>query len=54
MKKVVNLADYRNKIKEDNKLGNIKLTEEDRIQARNSIIYDDDRYILQMMLEEKE
>lgn len=54
MKKVINLNDYRSKIEEENKLKDIKLTKEDRIQARNNLIYDDDSYILQMMLEENE
>lgn len=54
MSKVISLNDYRSKIEEDNKVKNIQLTREDRIRARESLIYDDDDYILQMMLEEVE
>lgn len=54
MSKVISLNDYRSKIEEDNKVKNIQLTRKDRIRARESLIYDDDDYILQMMLEEVE
>lgn len=51
MSKVISFVDFKNSKKF---IKNIELTKEDRMEAKNTLIYDDDEYILRYFSEANE
>ncbi len=54
MSKIINMNLYKKEIEQENKLKNIKLRLEDKMEARKSLICDDDDCIIQMIKKVKE
>ena len=54
MSKVINLNAYRNKSMAKIKVEDVRLTKEDRMDAKDTLVCDDDKYILEMFYGDSE
>lgn len=52
MSKIINLDEFKERKHIKCKLNTLEITKKEKIEARNYILYDDDKYILDMLLEE--